>query len=118
MSFLLVSRRSRVDFKKWKSLHQPDFKRDPNLGGFGNAEIRLCQPNVSRDVKKYIVGAEAGKSRRSSHEETLKLRHNVAPMQTPHSWTRHASNRLTQTTEKSRSDPERSTDAPQSLHVT
>lgn len=74
MSFLLLSRGSRVDFKKWKSLHQPDFKRDPNLGGFGNAEIRLCQPNVSRDVKKYIVGAEVGKSHRSSHkEETLRL---------------------------------------------
>lgn len=73
MSFLLVSRRSRVDFKKWKSLHQPDFKRDPNLGGFGNAEIRLYQPNVSRDVKKCIVGAEVGKSHRSSHEETLRL---------------------------------------------
>lgn len=25
MSFLLVGRRSGVDFKKWKSLHQPDF---------------------------------------------------------------------------------------------
>lgn len=73
MSFLLVSRGSRVDFKKWKSLHQPDFKRDPNLGGFGNAELRLCQPNVSRDVKKYIVGAEVGKSHRSSHKETLRL---------------------------------------------
>lgn len=73
MSFLLVSRGSRVDFKKWKSLHQPDFKRDSNLGGFGNAELRLCQPNVSREVKKYIVGAEVGKSHRSSHKETLRL---------------------------------------------
>lgn len=76
MSFLLVSRGSRVYFKKWKSLHQPDFKRDPNLGGFGNAEIRLCQSNVSRDVRKkvaYIVGAEVGKSHRSSHKETGRL---------------------------------------------
>lgn len=73
MSFLLVSRGSRVDFKKWESLHQPDFKRDPNLGGFRNAALRLCQPNVSRDVKKYIVGAEVGKSHRSSHKETLRL---------------------------------------------
>lgn len=73
MSFLLASRGSRVDFKKWKPLHQLDFKRDPKLGGFGNAEIRLCQPNVSRDVKKYIVGAEVGKSHRSSHKETLML---------------------------------------------
>lgn len=73
MSFLLLSRGSRVDFKEWESLHQPDFlKRDPNLGGFGNAELGLCQPNVSRDVKKYIVGAEVGKSHCSSHKETLR----------------------------------------------
>lgn len=70
MRFPLLGRRSRVDFKKWESLHQPGFKRDPRLGGFGNAEIRPCQPNVSRDVKKYIVGAEVGKSHRSSHQET------------------------------------------------
>lgn len=57
MSSLLVSRGSRVDFKEWKPLHQPDFlKRDPNLGGFGNAELRLCQPNVSRDVKVHSGG--------------------------------------------------------------
>lgn len=69
MSFLLVSRGSRVDFKKWRSLHQHDFffffiskkeklkkKRDSNPGGFGNAELRLCQPNVSRDVKVHRGG--------------------------------------------------------------
>lgn len=56
MSLLLVSRGSRVDFKKWKSLHQPDVKRDPSLGGFGNAELGLCQPNVSRDVKVHNGG--------------------------------------------------------------
>lgn len=62
MSFLLVSRGSRVYFKKWKSLHQPDFKRDPNLGGFGNAEIRLCQSNVSRDVRKKSSLHSGGRS--------------------------------------------------------
>lgn len=31
-------------------------KRDSNPGGFGNAELGLCQPNVSRDVKVHRGG--------------------------------------------------------------
>lgn len=62
-------------------------KRDSNLGGFGNAELGLCQANVSRDVKVHRGGRSGEVARRSSHQEALRLPllllHTLQPLRRP-----------------------------------